>query len=71
MNHYAYVHNDPINATDPSGKVTKLLKTACVIPHRQYKNEYSIQKKRQFGAFLLSTLILRMSTLRDRSSNHH
>jgi hypothetical protein len=35
------------------------------------KRTTQYKKKRQFGAFLLGTLNLRMSTLRDRSSNHH
>jgi RHS repeat-associated protein len=44
MNLYAYVHNDPINATDPSGKITKLLKTAWNVGKKAFKNGGDFKK---------------------------
>jgi len=62
MNMYAYVANDPMNHTDPTGKVLKLLKAGFNVARRAFKNGGDFKKA---GKDELANLVDNVAELAD------
>jgi len=62
MNMYAYVGGDPVNATDPSGAIAKLLKVAYNVGRNTARNGGDLKKS---GLDELNDAIENLSTLAD------